>query len=102
MDLQVKDLDYNMFKELTSSMQNLVNEGEASEVQVQRQKIALVFEVTSRLSALNLVYQRRILSFGAQYIQETHLAWVEQHRGWVRLLLQGLQLKLSLMLMLFL
>lgn len=83
---QLRDLDYDMFKELTSSVQSLVYPAERaapSEVHIQRQKIALVFEVTSRLSATSLVHQRRVLSFGEQYIQENHSAWVEQHRGWV-------------------
>nr|XP_012780212.1 apoptosis facilitator Bcl-2-like protein 14 [Maylandia zebra] len=82
---QLRDLDYDMFKELTSSVQSLVHPAERaapSEVHIQRQKIALVFEVTSRLSATSLVHQRRVLSFGERYIQENHSAWVEQHRGW--------------------
>ncbi|XP_039893586.1 apoptosis facilitator Bcl-2-like protein 14 [Simochromis diagramma] len=82
---QLRDLDYDMFKELTSSVQSLVHPAERaapSEVQIQRQKIALAFEVTSRLSATSLVHQRRVLSFGERYIQENHSAWVEQHRGW--------------------
>ncbi|XP_030587959.1 apoptosis facilitator Bcl-2-like protein 14 [Archocentrus centrarchus] len=83
--IDLQDLNYNMFKKLTSSVQNLViqtDQAEASEVQIQRQKIALAFEVTSRLSSLNIVHQRRLLSFGAQYIEESHSAWVEQHGGW--------------------
>lgn len=83
--IDLQDLNYNMFKKLTSSVQNLViqtDQAEASEVQIQRQKIALAFEVTSSLSALNIVHQRRLLSFGAQYIEESHSAWVEQHGGW--------------------
>lgn len=83
---QLRDLDYDMFKELTSSVQSLVHPAERaapSEVHIQRQKIALAFEVTSRLSATSLVHQRRVLSFGERYIQENHSAWVEQHRGWV-------------------
>ncbi|XP_042082629.1 apoptosis facilitator Bcl-2-like protein 14 isoform X4 [Haplochromis burtoni] len=82
---QLRDLDYDMFKELTSSVQSLVHPAEQaapSEVHIQRQKIALAFEVTSRLSATSLVHQRRVLSFGERYIQENHSAWVEQHRGW--------------------
>ncbi|CAI5668424.1 apoptosis facilitator Bcl-2-like protein 14 [Oreochromis niloticus] len=82
---QLRDLDYDMFKKLTSSVQSLVHPAERavpSEVQIQRQTIALAFEVTSRLSATSLVHQRRVLSFGERYIRENHSAWVEQHGGW--------------------
>ncbi|XP_067446848.1 apoptosis facilitator Bcl-2-like protein 14 isoform X2 [Thunnus thynnus] len=89
---QLRTMNYDMFEKLTSSMQSRVGqEGQgaaaasaeaASDRRIQQQKIALVFEVTSRLSAMDLVPKRRVLSFGDRYIQQHHNAWLQQHGGW--------------------
>ncbi|XP_042267319.1 apoptosis facilitator Bcl-2-like protein 14 [Thunnus maccoyii] len=97
---QLRTMNYDMFERLTSSMQNLVGqEGQgaaaaveaaaveaeaeaASDRRIQQQKIAWAFEVTSRLSAMDLVPKRRVLSFADRYIQQHHNAWLQQHGGW--------------------
>ncbi|XP_044211895.1 apoptosis facilitator Bcl-2-like protein 14 [Thunnus albacares] len=98
---QLRTMNYDMFERLTSSMQSLVGqEGQAaaaaaveasaveaeaeaaSDRRIQQQKIAWAFEVTSRLSAMDLVPKRRVLSFADRYIQQHHNAWLQQHGGW--------------------
>ncbi|XP_078139187.1 apoptosis facilitator Bcl-2-like protein 14 [Centroberyx gerrardi] len=75
--------DYALFEKLTSSLQSLVDLGQAgSEDRIQRKKIAWAFEVTSRLSAIDVVPRRRALSFGERYLRQHHSAWIQQHGGW--------------------
>ncbi|XP_071399944.1 apoptosis facilitator Bcl-2-like protein 14 [Centroberyx affinis] len=75
--------DYALFEKLTSSLQSLVDLGQAgSKDRIQREKIAWAFEVTSRLSAVDVVHRRRALSFGERYLRQHHSAWIQQHGGW--------------------
>ncbi|KAG7276751.1 hypothetical protein CRUP_030368 [Coryphaenoides rupestris] len=48
-----------------------------------RQQIAWAFEVTSRLSAVDLIPKRRALSVGTHFLRQHHSAWVQEHGGWV-------------------
>lgn len=69
-----------------STVQSLVvpaGRGAGPDVRVERQKIAWAFEVTSRLSAVGGLQHRRVLNFGAQYIEQNHAGWVRQQGGWV-------------------
>ncbi|XP_062276466.1 apoptosis facilitator Bcl-2-like protein 14 [Scomber scombrus] len=87
---QLSSMSYDTFAKLTSSVQSLVRpEGRAaattaaaSDRRIQQQKIALAFEVTSTLSAMEIIPRRRVLSFADQYIQQHHQAWLQQHGGW--------------------
>ncbi|KAM4733434.1 uncharacterized protein FYW61_006877 [Anableps anableps] len=82
---QLQNLNYNLFEKLTSTVQNLVAPSgwaAGSDGLVQKQRIAWAFEVTSRLSSVTVVHRRAIQKFGAQYIEENHADWVQQHGGW--------------------
>ncbi|XP_047205929.1 apoptosis facilitator Bcl-2-like protein 14 [Girardinichthys multiradiatus] len=82
---QLQNLNYNLFEKLTSTMQNLVapsGRAAGSDSPVQQQRIAWVFELTSRLSAITVVHRRTVLQFGTRYIEENHAGWVQQHGGW--------------------
>lgn len=83
---QLQNLNYKTFEKLTSTVQNLVapaGQAAGPDRRVEQQKIAWAFEVTSRLSAVGVVHHRRVLNFGAQYIEQNHVGWVQQHGGWV-------------------
>ncbi|XP_037539053.1 apoptosis facilitator Bcl-2-like protein 14 [Nematolebias whitei] len=82
---QLQNLNYKTFEKLTSTVQNLVapaGQATGPDCQVEQQKIAWAFEVTSRLSAVGVVHHRRVLNFGAQYIEQNHADWVWQRGGW--------------------
>ncbi|XP_015253553.1 PREDICTED: apoptosis facilitator Bcl-2-like protein 14 [Cyprinodon variegatus] len=82
---QLQNLNYTMFEKLTSTVQNLLVPsvpGPGSDGPVQQQRIAWAFEVTSRLSAVHVVQRRTVLHFGAQYIEQNHAGWIQQHGGW--------------------
>ncbi|KAL0167934.1 hypothetical protein M9458_036156, partial [Cirrhinus mrigala] len=68
---------YDFFKKLTKTfITSVVPEGR------KREEIALAFEVTSRLKALDLHPMNKAMGFGAQYLQEYFAPWVKQHGGW--------------------
>ncbi|XP_017546320.1 apoptosis facilitator Bcl-2-like protein 14 [Pygocentrus nattereri] len=52
---------------------------EASE---QKAVIAWTFEMTSRLTALDLQPMNRVMGFGAQYLHQHFAPWIQQHGGW--------------------
>uniref|UniRef100_A0AAZ3SFT1 Apoptosis facilitator Bcl-2-like protein 14 n=1 Tax=Oncorhynchus tshawytscha TaxID=74940 RepID=A0AAZ3SFT1_ONCTS len=68
---------YSLFETVTSTLL------QGKEERVQREKIALACEVTSKLSALDLHPMSRAMGFGTRYLQEHHTAWVKKHGGWV-------------------
>ncbi|XP_051512445.1 apoptosis facilitator Bcl-2-like protein 14 [Myxocyprinus asiaticus] len=72
---------YSLFDRLTSAfIGSVVPEHERS--RMNREQIALTFEVTSRLNALDLHPMNRIMGFGAQYLQQHFTPWIHQHGGW--------------------
>ncbi|XP_013981083.1 uncharacterized protein isoform X4 [Salmo salar] len=86
---------YSLFETVTSTLLQRVTgvEGDGpvgqtgypapeKEERVQREKIALACEVTSKLSALDLHPMSRAMGFGTRYLQEHHTAWVKKHGGW--------------------
>lgn len=86
LEQQLQNLSYGTFQKLISTVQSLVvpvSRAAGPDGRVEQQKIAWAFEVTSRLSAVGVVQHRRVLSFGAQYIEQNHAGWVQQHGGWV-------------------
>uniref|UniRef100_A0A3B3S9Z4 Apoptosis facilitator Bcl-2-like protein 14 n=1 Tax=Paramormyrops kingsleyae TaxID=1676925 RepID=A0A3B3S9Z4_9TELE len=76
-----KSFDYNIFKKVTDTF--LQNMGFYGNLKNQKAKIALAFEVTSRLTAMDNHPMNRVLGFGAKYLQENHSTWIQQHGGWV-------------------
>ncbi|KAJ8002751.1 hypothetical protein DPEC_G00162200 [Dallia pectoralis] len=82
--------NYGMFEKLTTILLRAKREGgpelshvgPASEESVQKEQIALAFEVTSRLSALDLHPMNRAMGFGLRYLQQHFTAWVKKQGGW--------------------
>ncbi|MCI4379148.1 hypothetical protein PGIGA_G00224690 [Pangasianodon gigas] len=77
---------YNLFEELASAfIHSMVPPGkQREEDNDQKMKIAWTFEMTSRLSALDLQPMNRTMGFGAQYVHQHFAPWIQQHGGWVR------------------
>ncbi|KAM4618636.1 uncharacterized protein ACJ7VT_007987 isoform 2-T2 [Polymixia lowei] len=79
--------NYAVFERVTSTLQSLVglditDGSTVSKDRLQREQIAWAFEVTSRLSAVDIIPRRRALGFGERYVRLNHSAWVQQHGGW--------------------
>lgn len=79
--------NYTMFEKVTSMLQGMVgtssvDQAAESALSLQRKQIAWAFEVTSRLSAVDLIPMSRLMGFGEQYVQLHHSAWVQQNGGW--------------------
>ncbi|XP_067276488.1 apoptosis facilitator Bcl-2-like protein 14 [Pseudorasbora parva] len=73
-------LSYALFERLTTSfIKSVVPENLQSR---SKHEIALTFEVTSRLRALDLHPMNRVMGFGAQYLQKNFAPWVKEHGGW--------------------
>lgn len=72
---------YDFFEKLTTAfIKSVVPEFLQS--RNKHEQIALTFEVTSRLRALDLHPMNRVMGFGAQYLQKNFTPWVKQHGGW--------------------
>ncbi|XP_056117173.1 apoptosis facilitator Bcl-2-like protein 14 [Rhinichthys klamathensis goyatoka] len=72
---------YDFFEKLISAfIKSVVPEFPQS--RNKHEQIALTFEVTSRLRALDLHPMNRVMGFGAQYLQKNFTPWVKQHGGW--------------------
>ncbi|XP_043120094.1 apoptosis facilitator Bcl-2-like protein 14 isoform X2 [Puntigrus tetrazona] len=76
-----KTFSYDLFKKLT---QTFITSSvpEFLQARKKREQIALTFEVTSRLKALDLHPMNIVMGYGAQYLQENFTPWVKQHGGW--------------------
>lgn len=73
---------YDLFEKLTTAfIKSVVPEYLQS--RSNHEQIALTFEVTSRLQALDLHPMNRVMGFGAHYLQKYFAPWVKQHGGWV-------------------
>ncbi|XP_065134966.2 apoptosis facilitator Bcl-2-like protein 14 [Paramisgurnus dabryanus] len=76
-DLQ-RAITYSMFEKLiTTFIKSVVPQTTRN-----REQIALTFEMTSRLRALDLQPMNRVMGFGAQYLQQHFTPWVQKHGGW--------------------
>ena len=76
---------YTVFENVASAFVGSVvptstREEEASE---QKTVIAWTFEMTRRLTALDLQPMNRVMGFGAQYLHQHFAPWIQQHGGWV-------------------
>ncbi|KAK2894638.1 hypothetical protein Q8A67_011867 [Cirrhinus molitorella] len=76
-----RTFSYNFFKRLTDAFITSVVP-EYLQSRRKREQIAMTFEVTSRLNALDLHPMNRSMGYGAQYLQEYFALWVNQHGGW--------------------
>lgn len=79
-------LSYNLFETLASAFINSVVPpgNQRKEDNDQKLKIAWTFEMTSRLSAIDLQPMNRAMGFGAQYVHQHFAPWIQQRGGWVR------------------
>ncbi|MCJ8733259.1 hypothetical protein PDJAM_G00221300 [Pangasius djambal] len=75
---------YNLFEKLASAfIHSMVPpDKQREEDNDQKMKIAWTFEMTSRLSALDLQPMNRTMGFGAQYVHKHFAPWIQQHGGW--------------------
>ncbi|CAL8263683.1 unnamed protein product [Merluccius merluccius] len=80
---------YSLFERVIATLQGCLSVGSAppgasanEETRMRRKQIASAFEVTSRLSAVELIPKRRVLSFGKHFLHQHHSDWVQQHGGW--------------------
>ncbi|XP_016320943.1 apoptosis facilitator Bcl-2-like protein 14 isoform X1 [Sinocyclocheilus anshuiensis] len=76
-----RTFSYDLFKKVTEAFITSVVP-EYLQSRRKREQIALAFEVTSRLKALDLHPMNRAMGYGAQYLQEYFAPWVKQHGGW--------------------
>ncbi|KAM9481581.1 apoptosis facilitator Bcl-2-like protein 14 isoform 2-T2 [Clarias gariepinus] len=77
-------LSYNLFETLASAFINSVVPpgNQRKEDNDQKLKIAWTFEMTSRLSAIDLQPMNRAMGFGAQYVHQHFAPWIQQRGGW--------------------
>ncbi|KAG7333287.1 hypothetical protein KOW79_003422 [Hemibagrus wyckioides] len=77
-------ISYNLFEKLASAfILSMVPPGNLREEDHdQKKKIAWTFEMTSRLSALDLQPMNRTMGFGAKYVHQHFAPWIQQHGGW--------------------
>ncbi|KAJ8262025.1 hypothetical protein GJAV_G00161250 [Gymnothorax javanicus] len=73
---------YSLFEKVTSSFLQKVDPADIPSKAPEQAKVALTFEVTSRLTAVDCHPMNVIMGFGAKYLQENCSAWVKQHGGW--------------------
>lgn len=77
-----RTFSYDLFEKLTTAfIKSVVPDYLQS--RSKHDEIALTFEVTSRLQALDLHPMNRVMGFGAHYLQKYFSPWVKQHGGWV-------------------
>ncbi|KAF7699016.1 apoptosis facilitator Bcl-2-like protein 14 [Silurus meridionalis] len=74
---------YSLFEKLASAfIYSMVPPGKQKEEDDNQKKIAWTFEMTSRLSTLDLQPMNRVMGFGAQYVHQHFAPWIQQHGGW--------------------
>lgn len=77
-------LSYGFFKRLTSSfLMRLSPEELPTTESIKQAEIAVTFELTSRLNAMDCHPMNRVLGFGAKYLQDYFTPWVNQQGGYV-------------------
>lgn len=82
---QLQDsLSYGFFKKLARSFIHRLSPEELPTSQSRKQaEIAITFELTSRLNAMDSHPMNRVLGFGATYLQDYFTPWVNQQGGYV-------------------
>ncbi|XP_027007442.1 apoptosis facilitator Bcl-2-like protein 14 [Tachysurus fulvidraco] len=81
---QLQDsLSYGFFKKLARSFIHRLSPEELPATQSRKQaEIAITFELTSRLNAMDSHPMNRVLGFGATYLQDYFTPWVNQQGGY--------------------
>ncbi|GAA6105845.1 apoptosis facilitator Bcl-2-like protein 14 [Tachysurus ichikawai] len=81
---QLQDsLSYGFFKKLARSFIHRLSPEELPTSQSRKQaEIAITFELTSRLNAMDSHPMNRVLGFGATYLQDYFTPWVNQQGGY--------------------
>ncbi|KAL6479028.1 hypothetical protein MHYP_G00124610 [Metynnis hypsauchen] len=75
---------YTVFENVASAFVGSVvpTSTQKEEASEQKALIAWTFEMTSRLTALDLQPMNRVMGFGAQYLHQHFAPWIQQHGGW--------------------
>lgn len=73
---------YSLFEKVISSFLQKVDPADIPSKAPDQAKVALTFEVTSRLTAVDCHPMNVVMGFGTKYLQENCSAWVKQHGGW--------------------
>ncbi|XP_064199390.1 apoptosis facilitator Bcl-2-like protein 14 isoform X2 [Anguilla rostrata] len=78
-----KGFTYSLFERVTGLFLQKVDPSHVPGSSVPEQaQVALAFEVTSRLTAVDCHPMNVVMGFGAKYLQENYSSWVKQHGGW--------------------
>lgn len=78
-----KSFTYSLFEKVTGLFLQNVDPSHIPGSSVPEQaQVALAFEVTSRLTAVDCHPMNVVMGFGAKYLQENYSSWVKQHGGW--------------------
>ncbi|XP_035283574.1 apoptosis facilitator Bcl-2-like protein 14 isoform X2 [Anguilla anguilla] len=78
-----KGFTYSLFERVTGLFLQKVDPSHSVPSSVPEQaQVALAFEVTSRLTAVDCHPMNVVMGFGAKYLQENYSSWVKQHGGW--------------------
>ncbi|KAI1888466.1 hypothetical protein AGOR_G00185440 [Albula goreensis] len=74
---------YSMFESVTNLFLDRVDPSTIpSTKSAEQAKIALTFEVTNRLTAVDCHPMNMLMGFGAKYLQDNFSTWVKQRGGW--------------------
>ncbi|KAG5273912.1 hypothetical protein AALO_G00157010 [Alosa alosa] len=74
---------YSLFEKVTKTFLDCVVPSWAGSTHgTQQAQIAMTFEVTSRLSTLDVQPMNRIMGFGAHFLQQNFSGWVQKYGGW--------------------
>ncbi|KAJ8381980.1 hypothetical protein SKAU_G00027580 [Synaphobranchus kaupii] len=74
---------YSLFEKVTSLFLQKADPSDIPSTKIPEQaKVALTFEVTSRLTAVDCHPMNVVMGFGAKYLQENFSSWVQKHGGW--------------------
>ncbi|KAG9259370.1 apoptosis facilitator Bcl-2-like protein 14 [Astyanax mexicanus] len=75
---------YTVFEQLASAFigSPMPSQSQNQNADEQKKQIAWTFEMTSRLTALDLQPMNRAMGFGAQYLHQNFAQWIQQNGGW--------------------
>ncbi|XP_036374116.1 apoptosis facilitator Bcl-2-like protein 14 [Megalops cyprinoides] len=77
--------NYGLFEKVTTMfLKGVELEVVSSTKSSEQAKIALTFEVTSKLTAVDNHPMNRVMGFGAKYLQQNFSTWVQQQGGWAK------------------
>uniref|UniRef100_A0A8C5PKD1 Apoptosis facilitator Bcl-2-like protein 14 n=1 Tax=Leptobrachium leishanense TaxID=445787 RepID=A0A8C5PKD1_9ANUR len=79
-------LSYEFFSTLTNTFLTQSVPCSGQEAVLQKTKVALCFDVATKLTTLDNQPMNRVLGFGAQYIKDHYTPWIQRHGGWEKAL----------------